>query len=74
MTGIDILQSAQFVTIKGNRLVIIDANEWEAFMEWLEEIEDLQIAKNFYTGLKQIDGNRERAGLLKWQDVEQELE
>jgi hypothetical protein len=40
MTGMEILQSAQFVTAKGKRFVLIDAEYSEALVEWLETVED----------------------------------
>ncbi|MCB1193572.1 MAG: hypothetical protein H7A23_26365 [Leptospiraceae bacterium] len=74
MKGLDILQSVQFITIKGNRLAILDANEWNVFIEWLEDLEDIQIGKSFFSELKEAGGDRQKTGMLKWQEVEQELE
>jgi PHD/YefM family antitoxin component YafN of YafNO toxin-antitoxin module len=73
MTGLDMVQSVQFVTVKGKRLAVLSANDWEALMEWLETLEDLQIAQAAYAELKAANGDRKRAGWLKWDDVEQEL-
>lgn len=42
MAGLDALQSVQFVTVKGKRLAVLDAENWEALVEWLETLEDLQ--------------------------------
>ena len=74
MTGLDALLSVQFVTVKGKRLAVLDAEGWEALIEWLETLEDLQIAQSALTQLKAAGGNRQRAGWLKWDEVEQELE
>ena len=46
----------------------------EALIEWLETLEDWQIAKQALNELKAAGGNRDRAGWLKWDDVESELE
>jgi PHD/YefM family antitoxin component YafN of YafNO toxin-antitoxin module len=73
MSGLDAVQSVQFVTVKGKRLAILSANDWEALMEWLETLEDLQMAKTAYAQLKKANGDRKRAGWLKWDEVEQEL-
>jgi len=74
MTGLETLQSVQFVTVKGQRLVVIDLNDWEALIDWLETLEDMQIAKQAFAELKTFKGNREKAGWLKWDEVKKELE
>jgi hypothetical protein len=74
MAGLDALQSVQFVTVKGKRLAVLDAEGWEALIEWLETLKDLQIAQSALTQLKAAGGNCQRAGWLKWDKVEQELE
>jgi hypothetical protein len=74
MGGLNVLQSVQFVTIKGKRLAVLDAEDWEALIEWLEDVEDLKIARSAVAKLKAAGGDRSRAGWLKWEDVEKELE
>lgn len=74
MTGLEALQSVQFVTVKGKRLAVLDAENWEALIEWLETLEDLQIVQAAMAQLKAAGGDRQRAGWLKWDEVEQELE
>jgi hypothetical protein len=74
MTAIDALQSVQFVTAKGKRFAILEADDWEALIEWLETLEDTQIARQAFGELKAANGNREHAGWLKWDDIEAELE
>jgi hypothetical protein len=69
MTGIDALQSVQYVTIKGKRLAVVDMDDWEALIEWLETVEDTGIAQEAYAQLKAAGGDRMRAGWLKWDDV-----
>ena len=73
MTGLEVLKSVRFVTVKGQRLAVLNADEWEALIEWLEDLEDLQIARNALAELKAAGGDYERAGWLKWDDVEVEL-
>jgi hypothetical protein len=74
MKGIEALQSVQFVTVKGKRLAVVDADNWEALIEWLETLEDVQIAQKELVKLKSVGGDRKQAGYLKWDDVEHELE
>lgn len=74
MTGLDALQAVQFITVKGKRLAVLDAENWEILIEWLETLEDLQIARTALAQLKAVGGNRQRAGWVKWDEVQQELE
>ncbi|NEO34165.1 MAG: hypothetical protein F6K36_27925 [Symploca sp. SIO3C6] len=74
MTGLDALESVQFVTVKGKRLAVLDADNWEALIEWLENLEDVQIAQTALAHLKAAGGDRQHAGWLEWDDVEQEFE
>ena len=74
MTGLEVLQSVEFLNIKGKPVAVLDVETWQALIEWLETLEDLQIAKQALNELKAAGGNRERAGWLKWDDVESELE
>ena len=62
----DALQSVQFVTKKGKRLAVLSAEDWEALIEWLETLEDVQIARRASAGLKAAKGKRRRAGWLEW--------
>jgi hypothetical protein len=71
MTGTDALHSVQFVTVKGKRLAVLSAEDWEALVEWVETLEDVQIARQAYDDLKAAGGNREKSGWQKWDDVEQ---
>jgi len=73
MTGTEALQSVQFVTVKGKRMAILDAEDWEALIEWIETLEDIQIVRDAYAELKAAGGDRARAGWLKWEDVEGDL-
>ena len=74
MTGLEVLQSVEFLNIKGKQVTVLDVETWQAIIEWLETLEDWQIAKQALNELKAAGGNRDRAGWLKWDDVESELE
>jgi hypothetical protein len=73
MTGTEALQSVQFVTVKGKRLAVLNAEDWEALIDWVETLEDMQIAREAFAGLKAAGGDRKRAGWRQWKDVEKEL-
>ena len=73
MTGLEALQSVQYATVKGERFAIINVDEWEALLEWLETLEDVQIARQAFAELKAFNGDRERAGWLRWDEVKEEL-
>jgi len=74
MTGLEALQNVQYVTVKGKRFAVIDADDWEALLEWLETVEDVEAAEQAYAQLDEAGGDRAAAGWLKWEDVGQELE
>ncbi|NCC34538.1 MAG: hypothetical protein EOM24_21360 [Chloroflexia bacterium] len=69
MTGSEALQSVQFVTVKGKRLAVLSADDWEALIEWLETLEDVTIAKEAFAQLKAAGGDRGKAGWVKWAEV-----
>jgi len=73
MTGLEALQSVQYVTAKGKRLAVVSIDEWEAMIEWLETLEDIQLAREAFNELKAFGGDRKRAGWLKWDDVKEAL-
>jgi hypothetical protein len=73
MTGLQALQSVQFVTIKGKRFAVLSAEDWEALVEWLETLEDIQIARDALAQLKAAGNDRSSAGWLEWKDVDQEV-
>jgi len=74
MTGLDALQSVQFVTKEGKRLAVLSTDDWEALIEWLETLEDVQIARKAFAELKAAKGSRRRAGWLEWNTVKDEIE
>jgi hypothetical protein len=69
MTGLEALQSVQFVKKKGKRLAVVSAEDWETLIEWLETLEDVQLARKAFADLKTAKGNRRRAGWLEWDAV-----
>jgi len=73
MTGLDALQSVQFVTVQGKRLAVVTAEDWETLVEWLETTEDITIAQQAFAQLEAAGGDRTKAGWHKWSDVEGEL-
>jgi hypothetical protein len=73
MTGLEALQSVQFVTLKGKRFAVVNADDWEALIEWIETLEDVDIAKQAIAELKAAGGDRKQAGWLEWDSVEAEL-
>ena len=74
MSGLEILQSVQYVTVEGKRLAVVDAEDWESLIEWLETLEDIEAAEQAFDELKAASGDRQRAGWLRWDDVKGELE
>jgi hypothetical protein len=73
MTGLEALQSVQYVTVKGKRLAVLSGDDWEALIEWLETLEDLQIARQAFVQLTAAGGDRQKAGWLCWDDIKAEL-
>jgi PHD/YefM family antitoxin component YafN of YafNO toxin-antitoxin module len=73
MAALDALQSVQFVTKNGKRFAVLSTEDWEALIEWLETLEDVQIARQALAELKAAKGNRSKAGWRKWKDVEGDL-
>ena len=73
MTGLDALQGVQYFSAKGKRFAVLNLEDWEALIEWLETTEDVDIAKKRLAELKAANGDRKKAGWLKWDDVRGEL-
>jgi hypothetical protein len=73
MIAAEAMQSVQFVTVKGRRFAVLDAEDWEALVEWVEDLEDTQIARTAFADLNAAGGDRRRAGWLAWDEVEKEL-
>ena len=73
MTALEAVQTVQFVTVKEKRFAVIEAEEREALVEWLETLADLQIFKESYAALEQASGDRQQAGWLRWEDVRDDI-
>jgi hypothetical protein len=73
MTALEALQSVQFVTVNGRRLAVLNADDWECVVEWLETLDDTTAAEAARRALQAAGGRREQAGWLRWDDVKQEL-
>jgi acyl carrier protein phosphodiesterase len=74
MSGCEALQSVQFVTVNEKRFAVIDAEDWEALVDWLEEVEDRQIVRKALEELGATRGDRKQALWPEWQTVAGELE
>jgi hypothetical protein len=74
MNALETLQSVQFVTVKDKRFAVIDAEDWDALVDWLEDLEDRQIVGKALEELRGAGGNREKAGWPQWQSVSGEME
>ena len=68
------MQLVEFLKIKGKQVAVLDVESWQALIESLETLEDWPIAKQALNELKAAGGNRDRAGWLKWDDVESHLD
>ncbi|GIV67818.1 hypothetical protein [Caldilinea sp.] len=68
-----LMQSVRYVTVKDHHFVVLDADDWEALLEWLETIEDLQIFQDALTQLDVAGGDPNQAGWLRWEEVRDQL-
>ncbi len=73
MTGLEALQSVQYVTAHNTRFAILNIDDWEGLLEWLETLEDVRIAKEAIQTLRIAGGDRHKAGWLRWEDLREEL-
>jgi hypothetical protein len=74
MTGLEALQSVQYVTVGEKRFALVNVDDWEAMLEWLETSEDIQAARQALDELKAFDNDRSKAGWLRWDEIKGELE
>jgi hypothetical protein len=74
VSGAEALQSVQFVTVNGKRLAVLSAEDWEALIDWVETLEDAQIAAKAAAELAAAGGDRERAGWQRWDAVASEID
>ena len=73
MTGSDAIQSVQFVTVDGKRLVVLSAEDWLALVEWVESLEDIEAAREALVELSAGGGDRARVGWLEWEAATEDL-
>jgi hypothetical protein len=69
-SDLDILQSVRFVDANGRRFAVLDADDWDALVEWLATLEDTGIARDTYQQVKAAGGDRRRAGWKDWQAIQ----
>jgi len=50
---------------KGKSYAVLSADEWEALIEWLETLEDLEVVRKAFADLKAACGDRKKADWLK---------
>ena len=60
MTGLEALEAVQYVTVGNSRFAVVDVNDWESLVEWLETLEDVQAAKEALAELRAAGGDRQR--------------
>jgi len=73
MTPLEAVQTVQYVMVKDKRFAVIEAEEWEALIEWLETLEDLQVVKEAYAELAAAGGDRAKAGWLRWEEIRDDV-
>ncbi|MEM7126870.1 MAG: hypothetical protein AAF702_11120 [Chloroflexota bacterium] len=71
MTGLEALEAVQYVTVNQRRLAVVDVEAWESLLEWLETVDDIRAFRDAYEQLDEVDGDRAKAGWLKWDDVKE---
>ena len=70
MSGLEALQSVQFATVNGKRVAVVDGEDWETMVEWLETVEDVDAADRAFAALRAAGGDRRKAGWMNWDDAE----
>jgi hypothetical protein len=74
MTGLETLQNVQYVTGHEKRFAVIDTDDWNALLESLEIIEDVEAAQKVHAGLTEAGGDRQTAGWLNWNEINSKTE
>jgi predicted DNA-binding protein len=71
MTVAEALASVEFIVGRDGkpRAAVLDMAAWEALIDWLEDVEDWSIVQ---AALPRLRMGPEKAGLLRWEDVEAE--
>lgn len=73
MTGLQALQAVQYIRVKNRRYVVMEAEEWETLLDWIETLEDLQVFRQAQRELEAADGDPVKAGWLRWDEIRDEL-
>ncbi len=65
-----VLQKAQFVMDADGHATaaMLDIQTWEALLDWLEDIEDVQLAR------ERLEHWKNKRGWTRWEDVEKPSE
>ena len=71
---LDTLQSVQFVVDSGGKPTgaLLDIDAWEKLLDWIEEQEDMAIARQALTELQNAGGRPKQAKWLSWDAVRDE--
>ena len=71
MTVSEALASVEFIVGRDGKpwAAVLDMAAWEALINWLEDVEDWSIVQ---AALPRLRMGPEKAGLLRWEDVEAE--
>jgi predicted DNA-binding protein len=71
MTVSEALASVEFIVGRDGkpRAAVLDIAAWEALTDWLEDVEDWSIVQ---AALPRLRVGPEKAGVLRWEDVEAE--
>ncbi len=71
MTVSEALASVEFIVGRDGkpRAAVLDMAAWEALIDWLEDVEDWSIVQ---AALPRLRMGPEKAGMLRWEDVEAE--
>ena len=62
-------QKPQFLQAGDQRLVVLDAADWEQLVTRLEEREDDEDISDAVTELRLAEGDPSKAGWLKWDEL-----
>jgi len=71
MTLAEALASVEFIVGRDGkpRAAVLEIAAWEALIDWLEDVEDRAIVR---AALPRLRMGPEKAGALRWEDVEAE--
>jgi PHD/YefM family antitoxin component YafN of YafNO toxin-antitoxin module len=73
VSGLDAMQAVQFIGKGKKRYAVLSADDWEALVEWLETLDDLQTVRRALADLKAAGGDRQRAGWIRWETAAADL-